>query len=54
MRWRGVIAPVFAWLLALVAAAAGPLGCTSANEQALAKMSAQQRSFLDDKIGRAP
>lgn len=38
-------------MIALVAAV-GWLGCTSANEQALAKMSAQQRSFLDDKVGR--
>ena len=40
---------LFAFLVAVAALAAA---CTSANEQALAKMSAQQRSFLDDKIGR--
>jgi hypothetical protein len=39
-------------MIVLVAVVAAGFGCASANEQALARMSAQQRSFLDDKVGR--
>ncbi|MBN2359900.1 MAG: hypothetical protein JXR83_10635 [Deltaproteobacteria bacterium] len=39
-------------IASLVAAAALVAACTTANEQALTRMSAQQRNFLDEKIGR--